>query len=58
MKYITILILAISAIACTKPRVPQGYQTCQSDLDCPHGYVCGYAGIDTYPVCIVSHKWQ
>ncbi len=54
-KALALLVLALTLISCsstpTHYTVPQGYQTCRSNLDCPRGTYCGFVGVDTYAVC-------
>jgi hypothetical protein len=56
-KYLALLVLALTliSISCasktTVYRVPAGYQTCQTNFDCPRGTYCGFVGVDTYAVC-------
>lgn len=56
MKYLgALLLVMLVGVACAPNpanyRVPQGYQRCSSDIDCPHGTHCGFVDVDTYPVC-------
>jgi hypothetical protein len=54
-KTLALLVLALTLLSCsstpTHYTVPQGYQTCRSNLDCAKGTYCGFVGVDTYAVC-------
>lgn len=55
MRFLAFVVAMLALSACHPNPAnythPTGYQTCHSDLDCPHGTVCGFVGVDTYPVC-------
>jgi hypothetical protein len=54
-KYLALLIFTLAIISCSSTptvyRVPEGYQTCRSNMDCQRGTYCGFVGVDTYAVC-------
>jgi len=54
-KYLALLVLALTLISCsstpTQYHVPQGYQTCRTNMDCPRGTYCGFVEVDSYAVC-------
>jgi len=52
-RFIIVCGLLVSAcnLSVSNAKVPAGYQTCSSDLDCAKGSYCGFISVDSVAVC-------
>lgn len=52
VKFLLLFLFAISCCSLPAPTAPRNDEIiCHSDEECPDGWYCGFAGVDTYATC-------